>query len=128
MNQITVVGRLTRDPELKTAKSGNEFCKFTLACSRYQGKDKEEATDFFDCLCSGARGVAISKYAKKGNQLIVFGEMASNKGTKADTEKITYWSIKVNEWSFGATAKNDSAQSNDTSDVFHKIADSDIPF
>ena len=75
MNQIIIHGRLVRDPELKTAASGNEFCKFTVAVDR---RRKEDPTDFFDCTAFGKTGVAISKYLTKGREILVQGRMESN--------------------------------------------------
>ena len=46
-NMIMIHGRLTRDPELKTASTGSEYCNITVAVDSFNGKEKE--TDFFDC-------------------------------------------------------------------------------
>lgn len=93
MNQIIIHGRLVRDPELKTAASGNEFCKFTVAVDR---RKKEDPTDFFDCTAFGKTGVAISKYLTKGREILVHGRMESNKVEK-DGQTRTYWGINVDD-------------------------------
>ena len=97
MNSITIKGRLTRDPELKTSSSGSEYCKFTVAVDRYNGKEKE--TDFFDCTAFGKIGVAINQYIKKGREIIVSGSMESNK-TEKDGQKRTFWGVKVDSFGF----------------------------
>lgn len=96
MNQIIIHGRLVRDPELKTAASGNEFCKFTVAVDR---RRKEDPTDFFDCTAFGKTGVFVSKYFAKGREILIRGRMESNKVEK-DGQTMTYWGINVEEANF----------------------------
>ena len=107
MNKIIIKGRLTRDPELKTAGSGVEFCKFSVAVDRRKGKDKEKETDFFDCTAFGNTGVAVSKYFTKGKEILIEGRMESNRVAKDDTVR-TYWGISVDTFEFCGT-KGDSA-------------------
>lgn len=102
MNQIIIHGRLVRDPELKTAASGNEFCKFTVAVDR---RRKEDPTDFFDCTAFGKTGVAISKFITKGREILVQGRMESNVVEK-DGQKRTYWQIVAMDVEF-LGSKND---------------------
>ena len=99
MNKIIIKGRLVRDPELKTAGSGIEFCKFSVAVDRRQGKDKEKVTDFFDCTAFGNTGVAISKYITKGREILVEGRMESSK-TEKDGVKRTWWGVTVDQFEF----------------------------
>jgi len=107
MNKIIIKGRLVRDPELKTAGSGMEFCKFSVAVDRRQGKDKEKVTDFFDCTAFGNTGVAISKYFTKGKEILVEGRMESNRVAKDDTVR-TYWGVTVDTFEF-CGSKSDAA-------------------
>ena len=107
MNKIIIKGRLVRDPELKTAGSGMEFCKFSVAVDRRQGKDKEKVTDFFDCTAFGNTGVAISKYFNKGKEILVEGRMESNRVAKDDTVR-TYWGVTVDTFEF-CGSKSDAA-------------------
>ena len=99
MNKIIIKGRLVRDPELKTAGSGMEFCKFSVAVDRRKQKDKEQQTDFFDCTAFGNTGVAISKYFGKGKEILVEGRMESNRVAKDDTVR-TYWGVTVDTFEF----------------------------
>ena len=107
MNLIIIKGRLVRDPELKTAGSGTEYCKFTVAVDRRRGKDKEKLTDFFDCTAFGNTGVAVSKFFCKGKEILLTGSMESNKVTKDDQTR-TYWGISVDTFEFCGT-KNDAS-------------------
>ena len=99
MNKIIIKGRLTRDPELKTAANGTELCKFTMAVDRRKVKDKEQQTDFFDCTAFGNTGVAISKYITKGREILVKGRMESSK-TEKDGVKRTWWGVTVEQFEF----------------------------
>jgi len=96
-NVISIHGRLTRDPELKTGSSGSEYCNFTVAVDSYNGKEKE--TDFFDCTAFGKTGVAINQYMAKGREIIVTGSMRSNK-TEKDGVKRTWWKVVVDGFGF----------------------------
>ena len=99
MNKIIIKGRLTRDPELKTAGNGMDLCRFTVAVDRRKQKDKEQQTDFFDCTAFGNTGVAISKYITKGREILVEGRMESNK-TEKDGQKRTFWGVTVDNFEF----------------------------
>lgn len=96
MNKIVIKGRLVRDPELKTAASGLEFCKFTVAVDRRLSKDKDvqKNADFFDCTAFGKTGVFISNYFTKGKEILVEGRMESNTSEK-DGQKHTFWGLTV---------------------------------
>lgn len=67
MNKVVLIGRLTKDPELRyAAGSGTAICKFTLAVNRPFKKDE---TDFINCIAFNKQGEAIVQYVTKGRQL-----------------------------------------------------------
>ena len=127
MNSITIHGRLTRDPELKTSQAGTEFCKLSIASDRYNGKEK--VTDFFDCTAFGKTGVAISKYLTKGREILVQGRMESNTVDK-DGQKRTYWGINVETFDFcGGPAGSAPSADAPASDGFTAVPDPEgLPF
>ena len=106
MNSITIHGRLTRDHELKTSQAGTEFCRFSVASDRYNGKEK--VADFFDCTAFGAKGVAISQFFQRGQDIVVVGEMTSNR-TEKDGSKMTYWGVAVRDFDFCGGGNNQSS-------------------
>lgn len=110
MNKLIIKGRLVRDPELKTAASGAEFCKFTVAVDRRISKDKqvEKNTDFFDCTAFGKTGVFISQYFTKGREILVEGRMESNTSEK-DGQKRTFWGVVVETCEFCGSKSDNSA-------------------
>lgn len=80
MNQVALIGRLTRDPELNyQAGTGTAYCKFSLAVNEIDYSTKEKSTTFFDCVCFGKTAEAIATYVTKGNQLAVYGRIKISK-------------------------------------------------
>ena len=75
MNKITLIGNLTRDPELTQTASGVAVGKFTLAVNRPKTSDGEQQTDFFNCTAWRAVGENIARYSKKGEKLAVIGSV-----------------------------------------------------
>jgi single-strand DNA-binding protein len=79
-NQVTLMGNLTRDPELRTTPNGQSVCSFSLALNRsYKGSDGEwqEATDFVDIVAWGALGERVTQYVTKGRPVLVSGRLQS---------------------------------------------------
>lgn len=71
LSNVTMVGRLTRDAELKYAQSGTAVCKFSVAVNGY----KPDETDFWDVTLFGKQGEAIGKYLVKGKRVAMTGRM-----------------------------------------------------
>ena len=90
MNDIKIMGRLTRDPEFSATQSGVEICKYTVAVDEQKGKNGDKKTNFFNCVAFGQAGAFVKKYFKKGDGIIVTGRMDSNKSEK---DGKTYWSL-----------------------------------
>ncbi|HEX5448115.1 MAG TPA: single-stranded DNA-binding protein [Candidatus Saccharimonadales bacterium] len=79
-NQVTLMGNLTRDPELRTTPNGNSVCSFSLALNRsYKGADGNwtEATDFIDIVAWGTLGERVAQYLTKGRPALVSGRLQS---------------------------------------------------
>lgn len=76
MNRVTLVGRLTRDPELKRTSSDIPYVQFTLAVNRnYQNKNGERQADFISCLAWRGTAELLSRYIRKGGQIGVDGSI-----------------------------------------------------
>lgn len=77
LNHITIMGRLTRDPELRRTGSGTAVASFTLAVDRdFSGKDsKEKETDFIDCVAWRNTAEFVSKYFSKGRMAVASGRL-----------------------------------------------------
>ena len=79
MNRVELVGRLTRDSELRQTSSGKNVCSFILAVNKDKpNKDGEYGTDFINCKAFDKRAVNINKYFKKGNQIALTGSISTS--------------------------------------------------
>lgn len=103
MNKSIIMGRLTRDPELKAVGSGTEVCNFTVASDEYVKKG-EKHTDFFRCEAWGQTGVFINQYFHKGDGILVAGSFRSN-----EKDDKTYWQVRVEGAFFPPSSKSAGA-------------------
>lgn len=79
-NQVTLMGNLTRDPELRQTPNGQSVCSFSLALNRsYKGSDGnwQEATDYIDIVAWGPLGERVAQYLSKGRPALVSGRLQS---------------------------------------------------
>jgi len=75
MNQINLIGRTTKPPELRHTQSGTSVTSFTLAVDRPRSKDREKETDFIDCVAWRNTAEFIAKYFAKGQQMAITGRL-----------------------------------------------------
>ena len=89
LNHITLMGRLTRDPELRRTGSGVAVASFTIAVDRDFGKNEngEKETDFIDCVAWRQTGEFVSKYFTKGRMAVVSGLLQIRPWTDKDGNK-----------------------------------------
>ena len=127
MNKWIGMGRITKDIDLQTGKTGSEYCKFTVAIDREKDKNGDKKTDFVDCTAFGKTAAFVAKYFKKGDGIIVLGRFESDKYTGKDGISRTNWSVNVREVYFPAS-KGKSEQTNSDVANFQNIDPSDIPF
>lgn len=94
MNKVLLVGRLTRDPELRTTPSGIAVTRFTIAVSQnYTNKNGERGADFINCSAWGRQADNISKYCRKGTLVSAEGRIRTSSydaqdGTKRYTTEV----------------------------------------
>ena len=89
LNHIVIMGRLTRDPELRRTGSGVAVASFTVAVDRDFGKNEngEKETDFIDCVAWRQTGEFVSKYFTKGRMAVVSGRLQIRSWTDKDGNK-----------------------------------------
>ena len=102
MNRIVLLGRLTKDIELKYSQSGTAYCSFTLAVNR-RGKDKE--ADFISCKAFSKTAEFMAKYMSKGRQIALEGRIQTGSYDKDGTKVYTTDVICDNVY-FADSAKN----------------------
>ena len=112
MNKITICGRLTRDPEMRTTNAGGQMATLSIAVNRRKKPDGTQETDFFDALAFGKLAELCCQYLKKGRQVLFMGRMESSKYEK-DGQKRTYWNLMLEEMEF-LGSPGDSGSSSDS--------------
>ena len=109
LNHITIMGRLTRDPELRRTGSGVAVASFTVAVDRdFGGRDGgEKETDFIDCVAWRQTGEFVSKYFTKGRMIVVSGRLQIRNWTDKDGNKRRTAEVVADNCYFG-DSKRDS--------------------
>ena len=111
LNHITIMGRLTRDPELRRTGSGIAVASFTLAVDRdYSPKDGgERETDFIDCVAWRQTGEFVSKYFTKGRMAVVSGRLQIRNWNDKDGNKRRSAEVVADNVYFGDSKRDDQA-------------------
>ena len=108
LNHITIMGRLTRDPELRRTGSGIAVASFTLAVDRdYAPRDGgERETDFIDCVAWRQTGEFVSKYFSKGRMAVVSGRLQIRGWTDKDGNKRRTAEVVADNVYFGESKRD----------------------
>ena len=108
LNHITIMGRLTRDPELRRTGSGIAVASFTVAVDRdFGGRDGgERETDFIDCVAWRQTGEFVSKYFTKGSMIVVSGRLQIRGWTDKDGNKRRTAEVVADNVYFGEGKRN----------------------
>lgn len=141
MNKAILIGRLTRDPEVRYSQTDSNMAiaKFSLAVDRRYKKQGDTVTaDFFNCTAFGKQGEFVEKYLKKGIKVVVTGRIQNDNYTNKDGQKVYSVQIMVEELEFTESKSNDKSQEEDSkqmgepdADGFKNISDgidSSLPF
>lgn len=87
LNHVTIMGRLTRDPELRTTQSGTSVTSFSVAVDRDYKSGADKETDFFDVVAWRSTAEFVSKYFSKGRAIAVSGRLQTRDWTDKDGNK-----------------------------------------
>ncbi|MBQ5566173.1 MAG: single-stranded DNA-binding protein [Clostridia bacterium] len=126
MNNVTLIGRLTKDPDLKTTQSGLSVCRFTVAVDRPYSKEKQ--TDFINCLAWRQTADFICKYFTKGQRIALIGSIQTGSYEK-DGSKVYTTEVNVSNVEFCESKKQSGETVNaaeTTEDI--PLVDDDLPF
>ena len=108
LNHITLMGRLTRDPELRRTQSGTAVTSFTLAVDRdFKSQFGEKETDFIDIVVWRSTAEFVSKYFTKGRMAVVEGRIQIRDWTDKDGGKRRSAEVIANNVYFGDSKKDD---------------------
>ena len=132
LNKITVMGRMTRDPELRRTNSGTAVASFAIACDRdYKSDSGEREVDFFDCVAWRNTAEFVSKYFTKGRMAVVSGRLQTRMWTDKDGNKRKATEIVAESVYFGDSKREEASQQSyaETQEPFAELPDNDdIPF
>ncbi len=108
LNHITIMGRLVRDPELRSTQSGVSVASFTVAVDRdFGGRDGgDKQTDFIDCVAWRQTGEFVSKYFRKGSMIVVSGRLQSRKWQDREGNNRTNWEVNADNVYFGESRRD----------------------
>lgn len=116
LNKVFIMGRLTRDPELKYTPQGTAVTRFTLACERNYGKKGEKEVDFINCIAWRNMAENVAQYFTKGRMAVVTGSLQIRKWEGRDGIKREAAEVNTNEIYFGDSKKNNQQQAVPESD------------
>lgn len=109
MNKVTLIGRITKDPEVKLTQNQTAFCNFTIAVDRrFKDQDGQRQADFINCVAWKQTAEFIRKYFQKGSRIGVSGCIQTRNFEK-DGQKIFITEVLVEEAEF-VESKNNSQQ------------------
>jgi len=115
VNKVMLVGRLTRDPELKTTGTGKSVATFSLAVDRRFKSEGQPTADFFNIVAWGKQAEIICQYLSKGRQLAISGRLQTRSYTAQDNTKRYVTEVVLEEFTFIGSARDSSYRDNDVS-------------
>lgn len=139
MNRVILMGRLTRDPEVRhsAGKNSTAVARYTLAVDRRFRRDGEPNADFIGCVAFGRSAEFAEKYLRQGTKIVVTGRIQTGSYTNRDGQKAYSTDVVVEDQEFAESkAANDSRENHaprqqDTDNGFMNIPDGideEVPF
>lgn len=129
MNYVSMIGRLTKTPDIKQTTSGKNVCSFTVAVNRrFKDAQGNAVTDFFTVVAWGKLAELCGRYLDKGRKCCVMGELQNRSYETKDGTKRTITEIVAEQVEF-LTLRTDAALSETAvPEGFTDIEDEDLPF
>lgn len=113
MNKVVLMGRLTRDPEVRYSQGNNTtaVARFSLAVDRRIKRENEASVDYINCVSFGKSAEFAEKYFRKGTKIVICGRIQTGSYTNRDGQKVYTTDIVIEEQDF-AESKAASQQNN----------------
>ena len=117
MNKVILMGRLTRDPEVRYSQGENAtaVARYSLAVDRRFKRDGEATTDFFNCVAFGRQAEFAERYLRQGTKMLVSGRLQTGSYTNRDGVKVNTVDIVVEEQEFAESKASGSAPASNNS-------------
>lgn len=134
MNKVILMGRCTKDPEVRYGGANNTaVAKFSLAVDRRIKKEGEQAADFISCVAFGKTAEFLEKYAGKGTKFVIEGRIQTGSYTNKDNNKVYTTDVVVENVEFAESKKseNSNPEPQPDDDGFMSIPDGideELPF
>ena len=148
MNKVVLMGRLTRDPNVRYSQGNNTqesvcVARYTLAVDRRTSRDGQQSADFISCVAFGRAGEFAEKYLRQGTKITICGRVQTGSYTNRDGQKVYTTDVVIEEQEFAeskresersqqnAAARQQDAGYTDAGDGFMNIPDGideELPF
>ena len=132
MNKVILIGRLTRDPEVRYSQGADPMCiaKYTLAVDRSGKKDGEPNADFINCVAFKEKGEFAEKYLKKGIKVAISGHIQTGSYTNSQGVKVYTTDVIIDSQEFVEKKADVSEEQNAVPTGFSDIPDdmAELPF
>ena len=119
MNKVILMGRLTRDPEVRYSAGENALAiaRYTLAVDRRRGRnsDNEQSADFISCVAFGRSGEFAEKYLHQGTKIVVTGRIQTGSYTNKDGQRVYTTDVVVEEQEFAESKSAAASNGGDSS-------------
>ena len=130
MNKVILLGRLTRDPEVRYSNGANgqtAIARFSIAVDRRRsGNNSEDQTaDFINCVAFGRQGEFAEKYLKKGTKIALTGRIQTGSYTNKDGQRVYTTDIVVEEVEFAESKNTQNAQGGVSSEYPNRMTSDD---
>lgn len=109
MNSVVLIGRLTKDPEVRVSQDGGAIARYSLAVDR---RKKDSGADFISCVAFGKGAEFAEKYLKKGTKIGVTGRIQTGSYTNKDGQKVYTTDVIVDTHEFVESKKTETADEN----------------
>ena len=125
MNKVILMGRLTRDPEVRYSQGegGSAVARFSLAVDRRFKRAGDAEADFFNCTAFGRQAEFVERYLKRGTKMVVTGRIQNDNYTNREGQKVYSVQIIVEELEFAES----KAASDANAGGFHQAAPAPAP-
>ncbi len=141
MNKVILMGRLTRDPDVRytqrnSSQESTAVARFTLAVDRRFSQEGQQSADFISCVAFGRSGEFAEKHFRKGTKVVITGRIQTGSYTNKDGQKVYTTDVIVEEQEFAESKRAEGQQGEyssnpDNGDGFMNISDGideELPF
>lgn len=129
MNRVILMGRLTKDPELRYSQSNNPLAiaRYTLAVAR-KVKTNDTEADFINCIAFGKSAEFVEKYFRQGQRVLIEGRLQTGRYTNKEGQKVYTTDIVVETQEFADGKNGDTAKNTDDFMPVDEMNEDGLPF